>query len=88
MKPKPDSVTIPRALARLLMRAAYWPCHGRDIREVMPEADEGQIEAMQVALDGWFSGIGMGLAPDFTSDRMLKSVVAAWERGSRPGGAM
>ena len=88
MTPKPDSVTLPRALARTLMRAAYWPSHGRDIREVMPEADEGQIEARQVALDDWLSGIGMSIAPDFASDRMLVAVVAAWARGSRPGGAM
>lgn len=81
-----DTVTLPKALAKLLVRAAYWPSHRADLAELLPDAEEDLVEGRIEDLDSWLVSIGMPLAPDMGSDRMLLAVLAAWTRGSRPGG--
>ena len=82
-----DTITLPRALARVLMQSAYWPCIGADILDAVGGCPCDMVDARQEAVDGWFSRVAEGLPGSPSSDDMLAAVQAAWARGSRPGGA-
>lgn len=80
------TITIPLALAKVLMQAAYWPAITADLVEVLGEnMDSNLVETRQEEIDAWLTSIGRTLSPNFTSDRMLEAVQMAWERNSRPG---
>ena len=83
------TITIPLALAKVLMQAAYWPSIQADLREVLGEnLNANLVEGRQEDVDAWLLSIGKTLNPNFTSGRMLEAVLQAWEKNSRPGNSV
>lgn len=83
-----DTITLPRALARVLMQAAYWPSINADLFDVVGSAiNSAMVDARQEALDAWFLALADEDSQWIDSDTMLARALAAWARGSRPGGA-
>ncbi len=85
---KPETVTLPVGLARVLMQSAYWPAIQSDVYDQFgrSRATADLVEVRQQDLDDWFGAIAQELAPNFGSEAMLTACLEAWRRGSRPGG--
>ncbi len=80
------TITLPLALAKVLMQAAYWPSITAELVEVLGEnMNADLVEVRQDEIDAWLASIGGTLSPNFTSGRMLEAVQIAWEKNSRPG---
>lgn len=84
---KETSITLPLGLAKALMQSAYWPSINADIFEAVGSAiNSAMVDARQEALDAWFLALADEDSQWIDSDTMLARALAAWARGSRPGG--